>query len=142
MTTLAHPTSNVCVLLVEDNAADALLTTDALQSASGDTEVTVIESAEGALRWLRAGNRAHLVLLDLNLPGMTGMEMLDEIKADTALRSLPVIIMSSSKRASDVVLSYERCASSYVAKPMDFARFTEMIDAIDAFWLTTAELPR
>lgn len=142
MNTLTRPTRNACVLVIDDNAADALLTTDALHSASGDTDVVVIDSAEAALVWLRTGNRAHLVLLDLNLPGMTGMEMLDELKADLVLRTLPVIVLSSSTRASDIASSYERRASSYVTKPMDFAAFTEVIESIDDFWLTTAELPR
>lgn len=128
------------IVLVEDNAADALLTTEALDEAAVETAVVVQSDAEAALAWLRTEG-ADLVILDLNLPGMTGLELLETLKDEEDLRSIPVIVLSSSRSHGDILGSYDRQASSYISKPIGFDDFSEIMRSIEQFWLGTVQLP-
>ena len=105
------------------------------------SDLTVVRDGVDALARLRGGPLPDLVLLDLNLPRMSGHEVLAEIKRDDQLRRLPVVVLSTSTVAEDVRRSYELGASVHVAKPVDFDQFTFVIKQIEDFFLSVAELP-
>jgi chemotaxis family two-component system response regulator Rcp1 len=131
------------ILLVEDNLADVRLTREILGLAGVSGELTVARDGVEALAALRAPGAAlpALVLLDLNLPRKSGLEVLAEIKADPVLRSVPVVVLTTSRAESDVVRAYELHANAYVAKPLGLAGLSETLGAFAAFWLRTATLP-
>ncbi len=128
-------------LLVEDNYGDVLLTQHAFAKATMANEITVARDGEIAMAMLRReGEYAavplpDLVLLDLNLPKMDGKEVLAAIKGDSALRQLPVIILSSSRAEQDVAKSYDLNANSYLIKPIDLTEFYTVVQAIESFWM-------
>jgi CheY-like chemotaxis protein len=129
------------ILLVEDNPADARLTREILAVAG--VELAVARDGVEALSALRSADAAlpDLVLLDLNLPRMGGLEVLAEVKADPVLSSVPVVVLTTSRADRDVRRAYELHANAYVAKPLGLARLTETLRAFAAFWLRTATLP-
>jgi chemotaxis family two-component system response regulator Rcp1 len=135
------------ILLVEDNAGDVRLTREALREARVDVELIAVSDGEEALAYLRKegrhsdARRPDLVLLDLNLPKRNGLEVLEDMRRDPALRLLPVIMLTTSAAAHDVSACYDRGVNSYVVKPLDLDDFTSVVRAIDAFWLQTARLP-
>jgi two-component system, chemotaxis family, response regulator Rcp1 len=131
------------ILLVEDNAGDVLLTREALREADVSVELTAVADGEQALAYLRdeGVERPDLVLLDLNLPRKNGLEVLEEIRHDPALRTTPVIMLTTSSSARDVTASYARGVNCYVVKPLDLDDFTELVQAINGFWLEVARLP-
>jgi CheY-like chemotaxis protein len=135
------------ILLVEDNAGDVRLTREALREAEVEVDLVAVPDGEEALAFLRlegehaGARRPDLVLLDLNLPKRNGLEVLEDIRSDPALRRLPVIMLTTSSAAHDVSACYDRGASSYIVKPLDLDDFTSVVRAIDAFWLRTAQLP-
>ncbi len=139
----------VRVLLVEDSLPDIVLTEELLRELAWTVTLDVVRDGERALRFLRrSGEYAHaqrpdLVLLDLNLPTLGGLEVLRELRADPdeALRSLPVLILTTSRAPADVEQAYRNAANAYVAKPIDPDRFGEVLSAIGTFWLGTACLP-
>ncbi|MHB8508117.1 MAG: response regulator [Candidatus Dormibacteria bacterium] len=138
----------VQVLLVEDSPGDANLTRQALKSAKVANELHVAVDGEAALRFLRGEGpyaempRPDLVLLDLNLPRMDGREVLEQMKADPGLRSIPVIVLTTSSDEADVLRSYDLHANAYVTKPVAFSDFVEALKAIEGFWLEIVRLPR
>lgn len=135
------------ILLVEDNPADARLVREALAESDVTADLHWVSSGEDALRFLR--NSApyldsptpDLVLLDLNLPGLKGQEVLSEIKRDPALLSIPVVVLTSSGARQDVLDAYGAHVNSYVIKPKDFDQFLSLVSTIRAYWLTSATLP-
>ena len=130
------------ILLVEDNHADAILLQEALRAADVSDPVDHVTDGEQALDPLRGeGMPPGLVLLDLNLPRMDGRQVLAEVKADPALREIPVIILTTSSAPRDVELAYERGANAYVRKPLGMDRLIEAAASIRDFWLRTATLP-
>ena len=131
------------ILLVEDNLADVRLTREILELAGVTGDVAVARDGVEALALLRApgASRPDLVLLDLNLPRKSGLEVLAEMKADPALRSVPVVVLTTSRAESDVGKAYELHANAYVSKPLGLAGFTETLGTFAAFWLRTATLP-
>ncbi len=135
------------ILLVEDNLGDVRLTREALREADVAVELTAVPDGEQALAFLRAEGehagaaRPDLILLDLNLPKKNGLEVLEEIKRDPALRSTPVIMLTTSSSARDVEASYARGVNCYVVKPLDLDDFTQLVQAINGFWLEVARLP-
>ncbi len=134
------------ILLVEDNPADVRLIREALKEARIANRLHVTPDGAEALAFLRSEGpyagvpRPGVILLDLNLPGMHGCEVLREIKRDERLRRIPVVILSTSRDDSDVLRSYDLHANCYVAKPVDLDRFIDVIRSIEAFWLGVAEL--
>ncbi|HJQ42263.1 MAG TPA: response regulator [Jatrophihabitantaceae bacterium] len=138
----------LAVLLVEDDAADVVLAREALRAGGLNTQLDVVPDGVEALAYLRRENgyrnatRPDLILLDLNLPRMSGHEVLAEVKADESLRRIPVVVLSTSVAAADVVRSYDLHANVHVPKPVDFHEFTEVVKQIDEFFATVAELPR
>jgi signal transduction histidine kinase len=135
------------VLLIEDNSADVDLIKEAIQAHKLSVNIHNVSTGEKGLDYLkRAGSFAgsksiDLILLDLNLPGMSGREVLSEIKRHPELKVIPTIIVTSSEADLDILQTYELGANSYVVKPVDFDRFTSLVNIIEDFWLTIARLP-
>lgn len=135
------------ILLVEDNPGDVRLTREALRDGKVRNTLHAVEGGELALDFLhRRGayadvNRPDLILLDLKLPGKSGLEVLAEIKADVALRCIPVVILTSSQAEQDIARSYDLHANAYVSKPVDLDRFIEAVKAIEGFWLEIVKPP-
>ena len=134
------------ILLVEDNPADVRLLQETLKQTSVPWELTVAPDGVEAETILYGAKtpaaRPDLVLLDLNLPKKSGHELLRDIKSDIGLRTIPVIIFSSSQAASDISAAYEEFANCYISKPVDLDQFAGVVRVIEEFWHRRAELPR
>jgi CheY-like chemotaxis protein len=141
------PKRPIEILLVEDNPGDVRLTRELLQECQVRNTMASVGNGVEAVDYLRRqgkyGNavRPDLILLDLNLPRKNGQEVLAEIKADSALRSIPVVVLTTSKSENDIARSYDLHANCYVTKPVELEQFTGVVRAIEQFWLTTAKLP-
>lgn len=139
---------NIHVLLVEDNPGDAELTRQALASSRISIDLAVVDDGEKALRYLRreggyaAAARPDLLLLDLNLPKLSGEEVLRELKADPEFRSLPVVILTSSEAENEISRCYAEGANCYVVKPVEFSSFMDVVSSIERFWFSVARLSR
>lgn len=135
------------VLLVEDDDGDVLLTTEAFARFGSPAILHVVGDGEQALQFLRrtgdfaSAPRPGLVLLDLNLPRRAGLEVLADVKSDRGLRSIPVLILTTSQAQEDIVRSYALQANAYIAKPVDFERFSDVVRQINDFFLTLVMLP-
>jgi CheY-like chemotaxis protein len=131
------------ILLVEDSSTDAFLIQEALRQVAFDHHVEVVTDGVAALARLRdsSSSRPDLVLLDLNLPKKDGREVLAEVKGDPDLRSIPVIVLTTSSAPPDVAFAYTHHANSYVRKPLGLDRLVESAAAIRDFWVRTATLP-
>ena len=136
------------ILLVEDNPADARLVREALAEGEVQADLRWLASGEDALHYLRhtgsyVGSQSapDLVLLDLNLPGLNGQEVLTAIKTDPALLRLPVLVLTSSANPSDVQAAYGGHANAYLVKPQDYDDFLALVGHIRSHWLTTVLLP-
>jgi chemotaxis family two-component system response regulator Rcp1 len=127
--------------LVEDSSTDAFLIQEALRQVAFDHHVEVVTDGVAALSRLRSGTRPDLVLLDLNLPKKDGREVLAEVKSDPELRSIPVIVLTTSSAPPDVAFAYSHHANSYIRKPLGLDRLVEAAAAIRDFWVRTATLP-
>ncbi|GLZ37345.1 response regulator [Actinokineospora sp. NBRC 105648] len=136
------------VLLVEDDDGDVLMTREAFEHYKIRNQLHVVRDGEQAVQFLRREGqfadapRPDLILLDLNLPRFDGRQVLAEIKADAALRLIPVVVLTTSEAEEDILRSYELHANAYVTKPVDFDRFIEIIRKIDEFFVTVVKLPR
>lgn len=144
----ARPTGRMPVmLLVEDNPRDVRLVREALSEHAIKCELHTASDGEQALRMLRReGEHAglpvpDLVLLDINLPIVNGIEVLEAVKSDPLLRTIPVLILSTSSADSDVMRCYGLHANSYLVKPPDFDDFSRMIGEVQSFWFQTAMPP-
>lgn len=139
--------SAIQVLLVEDNPADVDLAREALEMSKLRLHVSVAKDGVDALEFLnRRGPyadapRPDLILLDLNLPRKSGRELLAEIKRDSALKRIPIVILSSSEAEKDVLQSYNLGANCYVTKPVDFRVFQSVVQGIEGFWFSIVKLP-
>lgn len=135
-----HPFS---VLLIEDNPADVELTKEAFSHCLAEISVQVMTNGIDALTFLRDDRHAlpDLILLDLNLPGWNGISFLGEIKSDSRLKKIPVIVLSTSNAGKDVMESYDLHANCYIVKPLDIDLFFEKVKNIEVFWLNTVLLP-
>jgi CheY-like chemotaxis protein len=136
------------ILLVEDNLGDILLTQEVLSECAVENHLIVVRDGEEALASLRRegryalASRPDLILLDLNLPRKDGREVLAEVKADAALRSIPVVVMSTSAADRDIGLCYDLHANCYLTKPVQLERFIEVVQSIKTFWMQTVRLPK
>lgn len=136
------------VLLVEDDPADVLLTREAFEDHHRGLQLHVAGDGETAMRFLRRTDgfagmaRPALVVLDLNLPRRSGLEVLGELKADPGLHTIPVVVLTTSQAPADILRSYQLHANAYVIKPFDAARFADTIRHIDHFFLTLATRPQ
>ena len=135
------------ILLIEDNPGDVALTREALRRSKINNALNVVNDGEEALAFLKqkpgyeGSPTPHLILLDLNLPGIDGRELLTQVKADTALRRIPVVVMTSSQADEDIVLSYDSHANCYITKPLNMDSFKKVVEAIDEFWFSVVRLP-
>ena len=137
------------ILLVEDNDDDVQLTKRALVQNRIGNELTVVHDGVAALEHLRrlaSGTPTGqplpaVVLLDLKLPRMDGLETLQQLRADPRLRRLPVVILTSSKEEQDIIKSYDLGANSYIRKPVDFEQFSAAIRQLGLYWLVLNEPP-
>ena len=137
------------ILLVEDDARDLELTLVALERSQLANEVVVMRDGAQALDYLRREGEHHgrgpgnpaVILLDLKLPKLTGLEVLKEVRGDAALRSIPVVMLTSSQEESDVVRSYELGVNAYVVKPVVFEQFVSAIADLGVFWAVLNEPP-
>ena len=136
------------ILLVEDNPGDVRLTIEALRDSKVRNNLHVAVDGVDALAFLRhegryaEAPRPDLILLDLNLPKKDGREVLAEIKADAILRTIPVVILTTSRAEQDVLRSYELQANCYITKPVDLDQFITVVKSIEDFWLTIVTLPK
>ncbi|MFI0896441.1 response regulator [Streptomyces sp. NPDC020983] len=132
------------VLLVEDDPADALLVEEALTGRGIEREITRADDGIEALDHLRNPDnpRPDLIVLDLNMPRMNGRELLGVLKEDGDLRTIPVVVLTTSATPADVSSAYERHANAYVTKPVNLDDFLESVRSIDQFFLETATVPR
>jgi len=135
------------VLLVEDSPSDADLTLEALREAKVSNHVSIVEDGVEALKFLRrqgkhaGAPRPDLILLDLNLPRKDGREVLAKIKADDNLKTIPVVVLTTSSAEQDVLEAYKYHANCYITKPVDFAQFLNVVRTIESFWLMLVTLP-
>jgi chemotaxis family two-component system response regulator Rcp1 len=141
------PAREFHILLIEDNPGDARLTMDAFRSVRRNARVSHVTDGAAALDFLRKGGkyttalRPNLILLDLNLPRKSGREVLAEIKADSKLRHIPVVVLSTSQDDEDVSCAYGLNANCYVQKPTQLDQFQQVVRCIDEFWVSTAHVP-
>jgi CheY-like chemotaxis protein len=148
MTTTPQPAGEpIEVLLVEDDPGDVLLIEEAFEFNKVRNSLNVVPDGVEALAFLRREGehaeapRPGLILLDLNLPRMDGREVLAEVKGDPELRTIPVVVLTTSKAEEDVLRSYDLHANAYVTKPVDFDRFIEVVRQIDEFFVSVVRLP-
>ncbi len=144
--TLSTP-KQIDILLVEDDEGDVLLTKKALANGMIFNSLNVAKDGVEALAFLRQEGeydnapRPDLILLDLNMPRMDGRETLAQIKQDENLRSIPVVVLTTSDSDQDVLKSYDLQASCYITKPVDLEQFTSVVRAIKDFWFSVVKLP-
>jgi CheY-like chemotaxis protein len=135
------------IFLVEDNPGDIRLSREALRGGKVRNRLSVAENGAAAVAFLRkkgkyrAAPRPDLILLDLNLPGKSGFEVLREIKADPELKRIPVVVLTASEAEEDIVKSYDLHANCYIAKPVTLESFLQIVRSIESFWLTLVKLP-
>ncbi len=135
------------ILLVEDSPGDVRLTREALADAKLFNRLHVVSDGLEAMKFLRheapyeASPPPDLILLDLNLPRMDGREVLAKIKADEALKHIPVVVLTTSAAERDIVESYQLHANCYITKPVDLDQFQQVVRSIREFWFTIVKLP-
>ncbi|SRR6266511_2322269 len=135
------------ILMVEDSPSDALITREAFEYAKVLNHLHVVEDGVRALAFLRREGpyaqvpRPDLILLDLNLPKKDGREVLAEVKADDQLKTIPVVVLTTSRAEDDILRAYGLHANCYITKPVDFVHFAEVVRAIEHFWFTIVNLP-
>ncbi len=137
----------VDVLLVEDDEGDVLMTKEAFEYYKIRNRLHVVTDGEQALHFVRQTGpfadapRPGLILLDVNLPRLSGLEVLDELKRDPELLLIPVVMLTTSRAEEDILRSYKLHANAYVTKPVDFESFIDAVRQIDDFFLTLVQLP-
>lgn len=135
------------ILLVEDNPGDIRLTEEALQDAKVRNNLHLARTGNQALEFLQQKGkfsdvpRPDLILLDLNLPEKSGMEVLSEIKKAEQLKSIPVVVLTSSQAEEDILKAYNLNANCYIAKPVDLDQFIRVVRSIEDFWFSIVKLP-
>jgi CheY-like chemotaxis protein len=135
------------ILLIEDSPSDADLAREALGHGKILNNLHFVEDGVEAMKFLRRKEpylsvpRPDLILLDLNLPKKSGVEVLTEIKTDPSLKLIPVVILSTSAAQEDIIKSYSLHANCYITKPVDFVQFSKVIRLIEEFWLAVVQLP-
>lgn len=143
-TTLQTP---VDILLVEDDPDDVFLLRQVMEQGRLPKSIYAVESGEDALRFLHKEPpyehfpRPKLILLDLFLPGLSGVDVLIQVQQDPSLRSIPVVMLTDSAEQQDIVSAYDEGVRAYVTKPCDRASFKNVVQVIEQFWIETAKLP-
>lgn len=146
--TLKEKNRTIEILLVEDNYGDALLTKKAFEKTTVPVNITVVEDGEKAINILTKRNDdddsfaiPDIILLDINLPRLNGKEVLEKIKQHALLKHIPIIMLTSSSAELDVVKSYGLHANSYIVKPTDLSKFSDIVKAMEMFWFNLVVLP-
>jgi len=135
------------VLLVDDDPGDVELTKEVLEMAKVKLSLNVVEDGVETMRYLRNegkyrdATRPDLILLDLNMPRKDGREVLDEIKGDEKLKSIPVVILTTSDAHEDITKTYTSGASCYITKPVGLEQFQQVVEAVENFWFTVVKFP-
>lgn len=136
------------LLLIDDDERDIFLTKRAFKKGDISSRIQVAKNGEEGLALLRqqepfeTSSRPDLILLDLNMPRMTGYEFLEIMKNDDDLASIPVVVMTNSQSDVDMVKSYQHRANAFISKPIELDDFMKVIEAIEAFWFSAARLPQ
>lgn len=139
--------SPIEVLLVEDNPGDVRLTREALKEGKVCNNLSIVPDGVEAMAFLRREGpyadapRPDVILLDLNLPKKDGREVLEEVKSDPALRSIPVVVLTSSEAERDIARAYALHANCYITKPVDLDQFITVVKSIEDFWFSIVKLP-
>jgi CheY-like chemotaxis protein len=137
----------ISVLLVDDDPGDVLLVREAFEDHKVGNLLSVVSDGAEALQYVRregthdSATRPDLILLDLNLPRKSGIEVLEEIKSDPALCTIPVVVLTTSEAEEDIVRAYKLHANAYITKPVDFEQFTKIVHQIDDFFIGLVKLP-
>jgi len=137
------------IVLAEDNANDVELTLTALRENNVVNEITVVRDGAEALDYLyrrngyasRVGGNPALLLLDLKMPKVDGIEVLRQVKSDPALRTIPVVVLTSSREEQDLMRTYDLGVNAYVVKPVDFHEFIDAVKLLGGFWAVVNETP-
>jgi CheY-like chemotaxis protein len=135
------------ILLIEDDPGDVVIAREALAENKVRNKLSVVSDGDSAMAFLRrtreftGAARPDLILMDLNLPGRSGHEVLAEIKSDPDLKRIPVVVLTTSDAEDDVLRSYDLHANAFVTKPVDFDAFLQAIRQIDEFFITVVRLP-
>lgn len=135
------------ILLVEDNHGDVVLVQEALTMSGIMFNLKIMTNGRAALEYLNSKDEYYnfvlpdLIILDLNLPLVNGLDVLREIKKDSRLEVIPVVILTSSEAETDIYLSYKLKANSYVTKPVEFDEFMNVVNNINSYWLSLVKLP-
>ncbi len=133
--------------MVEDDAGDVQLTKEALKDSKLMIDLQIVEDGERALQFLRRQSpfqrspRPDLILLDLNLPKVDGREVLQRVKSDPVLRTIPIVVVTTSDADADIERSYGLGANCYVTKPIGLDQFIKVVKVIEEFWMTVVKLP-
>ena len=136
------------ILMIEDNPGDARLTQEALKESKVLNRLYHAKDGVEALSFVRQEGpfadvpRPDIILLDLNLPKKDGREVLAELKADPQLKTIPVVVLTTSKAEQDIVRSYELHANCYITKPVDLDKFIDIVQGLEDFWLSIVRLPK
>ena len=136
------------ILLVDDNPGDVRLTKEALNETGTNNILNVVENGMEAIEYLRRTGmytnaiRPEIILLDLNLPKKSGIEVLEEIKKDSQLKEIPVVVLSTSDAEMDVIKAYQYHANCYIVKPVNFDQFVKIIKSTIDFWFNIVKLPK
>jgi chemotaxis family two-component system response regulator Rcp1 len=134
--------NEVHILLVEDNEGDIILTMEAFKDMQLDNEISIVKDGEEALLFLRkqgeysGASTPQLILMDINLPGMDGKQLLDIIKRDEELREIPVVMLTSSDMDADISECYDKQVNWYITKPIDYDKYTKVMHEIEAFYVS------
>ena len=146
----SHSLHPVKILLVEDNLQDIEITRRAFAKGKVKFVLIVVRDGQEALDYLyhqgkysdpATSPRPGMILLDLNLPKLGGMEVLQEIKKDDSLKAIPVIVMTASPREEDIVRTYKLGVNTYIQKPVEFEKFMQVVHAVQEYWIVIASLP-
>ncbi|MGD0258524.1 MAG: response regulator [Verrucomicrobiota bacterium] len=135
------------ILLVEDSPSDTELTVEALKDFKVRNHVSIVEDGVQAMRFLRRQGpyaqapRPDLIMLDLNLPRKDGREVLAEIKGDDDLKTIPIVVLTTSRAEQDILRAYQLNANCCINKPVDFSQFLDVVRSIESFWLFVVTLP-
>lgn len=135
------------ILLVEDNPADVRLMKEALRDSKVRNDLHVVEDGVEAMAFLRkeeaysSAATPDIILLDLNLPRKSGLEVLAQVKRDEELKRIPIVVLTTSRADEDIVKSYDLHANCYISKPVDLEQFMHVVRTTEDFWLTIVKLP-
>jgi chemotaxis family two-component system response regulator Rcp1 len=135
------PEATVVLLIVEDSPSDLALTKHALEESGMPLTLVAARDGEEAMAMLREGRPPDLILLDLNLPRKSGLEVLTELAGDAELRRIPVVVLSSSAAQKDVTEAYDRNANAYLVKSLDLDEFVGAVQTLRRFWFKVVRLP-